>query len=151
MNVLITGVVTLIFGVAFLWMAATTKPFEFQVLPNQMFMPREKDERIINSYELVLKNISDKDISFSLDVVGTDGYELQYEKPLTVKPTESVKRTVFLFIPAEKLEKFPILSLNMRAIPDNGEMKPQESEFSFRRPIKAKRHKDKEKDREEKE
>lgn len=148
-NVLITAFITLIFGISFIWMAATTKPFEFQVLPNQMFMPREKDERIINSYELVLKNISDKDITFTLDVVGTDGYELQYEKPFVVKPTETGKQTVFLFIPAEKLEKFPILSLQMRAIPDDKEMKPQESEFSFRRPIKAKRHKDKEHEKKE--
>ncbi|WP_277655784.1 4Fe-4S dicluster domain-containing protein [Seleniivibrio woodruffii] len=138
-NVLITAMVTLVFFSLFVWMAATTKPFEFQVLPNQQFMPREKDDRIINSYELIIKNISDKELTFDISVEGTDDYELQYEKPFSVKPAETVKRTAFLFIEEDELEDFPILSLKMSAKSDNAEMKPIESEFSFRRPIKAKR------------
>jgi len=138
-NVLITAAVTLVFLSIFIWMAATSKPFEFQVLPNQKFMPREKDERIINSYELIIKNISDKELTFDVSVEGTEDYELQYEKPFIVKPAETVKRTAFLFIASEELEKLPILSLKMSARSDNAEMKPIESEFSFRRPIKAKR------------
>lgn len=138
-NVLITAMVTLVFFSLFVWMAATTKPFEFQVLPNQKFMPREKDDRIINSYELIIKNISDKELNFDISVEGTEDYELQYEKPFSVKPAETVKRTAFLFIEEDELEDFPILSLKMSAKSDNAEMKPIESEFSFRRPIKAKR------------
>lgn len=138
-NVLITAMVTLVFLSIFVWMAATTKPFEFQVLPNQKFMPREKDDRIINSYELIIKNISDKELNFDISVEGTEDYELQYEKPFSVKPAETVKRTAFLFIEEDELEDFPILSLKMSAKSDNAEMKPIESEFSFRRPIKAKR------------
>ncbi|WP_415238015.1 4Fe-4S dicluster domain-containing protein, partial [Seleniivibrio woodruffii] len=110
-NVLITAMVTLVFFSLFVWMAATTKPFEFQVLPNQKFMPREKDDRIINSYELIIKNISDKELTFDISVEGTDDYELQYEKPFSVKPAETVKRTAFLFIEEEELEHIPILSL----------------------------------------
>lgn len=138
-NVLITGAVTLLFFVAFVYMAATVKPYEFGVFPNQKFMPREKDGRIINSYEIMVKNIADKPVSFEFALDGIDKYEIQYEKPLTVMPEETVKTLVFVFIPAEKLEKMPILSLNMKALPQDGETAPQTSELSFRRPIKAKK------------
>lgn len=86
----------------------------------------------------MLKNTSDEVISVTLSVEGTDKYELQYESPIKVQPDATMKQKVFLFIPEEKLEKMPILSLNMLA--DAGDGKAvQESELSFRRPIRAKK------------
>ncbi|MGE4317919.1 MAG: 4Fe-4S dicluster domain-containing protein [Deferribacterales bacterium] len=137
-NVLITGAVTLLFLFAFIYMAVNVKPFEFEVFPNQSFMPRTKEGSIINSYEIMLKNTSDEVISVTLSMEGTDKYELQYESPIKVQPDATMKQKVFLFIPEEKLEKMPILSLNMLA--DAGDGKAvQESELSFRRPIRAKK------------
>ncbi len=104
-NVVITAVVTFIFLAGFIYMAATVKPYEFQVFPNSSFLPRYKDENVINSYEIMLKNLSKKNLRVELKIKDLEQYDLQYPKPLVVKPGETLKEKVFLFIPAEKLEK----------------------------------------------
>jgi len=138
-NVLITAVVTFVFLAGFIFMAATMKPYEFQVFPNSSFLPRYKDDQVINSYEIMLKNLSKKDLKVELQIKDFDDYELQYPKPLIVKPSETLKEKVFLFIPAEKLEKMPILSLKMQSLGDDKDGKPLESDLSFRRPIRRRK------------
>lgn len=138
-NVLITGTVTAVFLAGFIYMAATMKPYEFQVFPNSSFLPRFKDENIINSYEVMLKNLTDKRLTVELSIKGIDEYELQYPKPLTISPDETLKEKVYLFIPAEKLEKKPILNLTMMSLGSDKSGKPLESELSFRRPIRRKK------------
>lgn len=140
-NVLITGAITAVFCGIFVYMAATAEPYEFEAFPNQNFMPLYKGDRVINSYDIMLKNLSSKEMKFSLSVEGLDNYEIQYNRPIAVKPNETVKQTVFLFVPSEKLDDFPILSLEMQAHPDNEEIDKIDSDISFRRPIRAHRNK----------
>lgn len=137
-NVLITGFVTFIFFAGFLFMALTMKPYEFQVFPNSSFLPRYKDDQIINSYEIMIKNLTKEKLTVDLKVKDFENYELQYPKPLIVAPDETLKEKVFIFIPAEILEKRPILSLEMQSFGDDKDGEPLESEFSFRRPIRRK-------------
>lgn len=138
-NVLITGFITLLFLIGFIFMAATMKPYEFQVFPNSSFLPRYKDENIINSYEIMLKNLTKETLTVELQLKEFKNYELQYPHPLEVAPDETVKEKVFLFIPASELEKKPILNLKMISIGNDKDGKPLESELSFRRPIRRKK------------
>ncbi len=77
-NVVITAVVTFIFLAGFIYMAATVKPYEFQVFPNSSFLPRYKDENVINSYEIMLKNLSKKNLRVELKIKDLEQYDLQY-------------------------------------------------------------------------
>jgi len=138
-NVLITALVTFLFMTGFVYMAATMKPYEFQVFPNSSFLPRYKDDQVINSYEIMLKNLTKEKLTVELKIKDLETYELQYPKPLTVAPDETLKEKVFLFIPAEKLKKMPILSLEMQSFGNDKDGKPLESELSFRRPLRRKK------------
>jgi cytochrome c oxidase accessory protein FixG len=142
-NVMITGVITLLFFAGFMFKALTIAPYEFEVFPNKAFLPRYKDERIINSYEIMLKNLTKENIVINLSIAELDEYELQAPENIVVKPNETFKKDVFLFIPAEKLKKMPILNLKMVAKADYKKGTAEESELSFRRPItrKSKRSK----------
>jgi len=135
-NVLITAFVTFIFLVGFIYMTATIKPYEFQVFPNSAFLPRYKDDQVINSYVVMLKNLSKKDLKVELKIKDLENYNLQYPKPLIVAPDETIKEKVFLFIPAKILDKTPILSLEMLSLGDDKEGKPLKSELSFRIPMR---------------
>jgi cytochrome c oxidase accessory protein FixG len=137
-NVLITGFITLLFFAGFVFMALTMKPYEFQVFPNSSFLPRYKDDQVINSYEIMLKNLTKKNLTVQLKLKDYENYELQYPQPLVVAPDETLKEKVFLFIPASELEKKPILNLKMLSIGNDKDGKPLESELSFRRPIRRK-------------
>ena len=138
-NVLITGFITLLFFAGFIFMAFTMKPYEFQVFPNSSFLPRYKDDQIINSYEIMLKNLTKKNLTVELKLKDYENYELQYPQPLVVAPDETLKEKVFLFIPASELDKKPILNLEMLSIGNDKDGKPLESELSFRRPIRRKK------------
>jgi len=138
-NVIITAVVTLLFFGGFMFKALTIAPYEFEVFPNKSFLPRLKDEKIINSYEVMLKNLSKEELKFELKIAELEDYELQYPEGITLKPNETRKERVFLFIPAEKLKKMPILSLKMIAKADDNKQTIEESELSFRRPITRKK------------
>jgi cytochrome c oxidase accessory protein FixG len=133
-NVMITGAVTLLFLLGFIYMTATMKPYEFQVFPNQSFLPRVKDGQIINSYEVMVRNLTKNELNIRLSIKDFEDYELQYQ-PVSVAPDETFREKVFLFIPAEMLEKKPILSLTMLSEGDDKAGKPLESELSFRRPL----------------
>jgi polyferredoxin len=137
-NVMITALVTFLFFSGFVYMAANMKPYEFQVFPNSSFLPRYKDDQIINSYEIMLKNLTKNNLSVELKLKDFKNYELQYPKPLVVAPDETLKEKVFLFIPAAELEKKPILNLEMLSIGNDKKGEPLESELSFRRPIRRK-------------
>jgi len=102
-------------------------------------MPRYKDDKIINSYEIMLKNLSKQTLTVELKIKDFEGYDLQYPKPLVVEPSATLKKKVFLFISAEKLEKMPILNLDMQSFGDDKDGKPLESELSFRRPLRRKK------------
>lgn len=136
-NVLITGAVTMLFLGIFVYMAATAEPYEFEVFPNQGFMPMAKGDNVINSYDIMLKNLTSKEMKFTLSLDDMDKYKIQYDSPVTVKPGDTVKQTVFLFIPQSKTEDSPILSLEMKAQPDDKSVDELESDISFRRPITA--------------
>jgi len=138
-NVVITGFVTFLFLAGFIFMAATIKPYEFQVFPNSSFLPRYKDDQVINSYEIMLKNLTKKNLTVELKLKDFKNYELQYPKPLVIAPSETLKEKVFLFIPASELEKKPILSLTMESLGNDKDGKALESELSFRRPIRRKK------------
>lgn len=138
-NVIITGVVTALFLSGFLFMAATMKPYEFQVFPNSAFLPRYKDDQVINSYEIMLRNLTKDNLRVELKLKDFKNYELQYPQPLVVAPDETLKEKVFLFIPAAELKKKPILSLTMQSLGNDEKGKPLESELSFRRPIRKKK------------
>lgn len=137
-NVLITAFVSFVFLAGFIFMAATIKPYEFQVFPNSSFLPRYKDENIINSYEVMVKNLTDKPLKVELKLKEFQNYRLQYE-PISVEPDATFKEKVFIFIPAEELKKKPILSLTMQSFGNDKDGKPLESELSFRRPIRRKK------------
>ncbi|PLX70999.1 MAG: hypothetical protein C0602_02905 [Denitrovibrio sp.] len=137
-NVLITGVITALFLAGFIFMLATVKPYEFQVFPNSSFLPRVKDENIINSYEIMLKNLTEKNLTVELKIKDLENYTLQYPKPLSLAPGETLKEKVFLFIPTKMLKEKPILSLKMQSFGSNKKGEPLESELSFRKPIRRK-------------
>jgi len=134
-NIIITFIVTLGFLAGFIYMVSTVKPYEFQVFPNSAFLPRYKDDTVINSYEVMVKNLTNKKLTVELKIKDFDRYKLQYPKPLEIKPSETLKERVFLFIPAEILEKKPILNLTMQSYGDNKSGKPLESSLSFRKPL----------------
>jgi len=123
-NVVITGLVTLLFMLGFIYMA---------------FLPRYKDDKIINSYEIMLKNLTKENLKVELRLKEFKEYELQYPKPLTIAPDETLKAKVFLFIPATELVKKPILNLTMQSLGNDNKGEPLESELSFRRPIRKKK------------
>lgn len=142
-NVLITGFVTALFLAGFVYMAATMKPYEFEAFPNKAFLPRYKDERIINSYQVMIKNLSKKPLTVELKIDGADSYELQYPRPLVIEPKATVKENVFLFIPEEAMKEKHQLHLDMLSVGDDRAGKPLESDISFRKPSnKGKKHED---------
>lgn len=137
-NVVITGIVTFIFLAGFIYKASTMKPYEFQMYPNPGFMPRYFGDNVINSYKMVVKNLTKDDLTVILKVKDFEDYRLEYKEPAIVAPDKTLKETVFVFIPAKDLEKTPILTLTMQSFGSDLSGKPLESEFSFRRPIRHK-------------
>jgi len=138
-TVMITSAITLIFGVLLLFLALTMTPYEFEVFPNQQFLPRYKDGYIINSYEIKIKNTTDKKMNVSISIPGVEGYKITPDTKFTVDPDKTFKEKVFLFLPEKMFEKKSILGFKFISKADDAKTTVLESDASFRRPIRRKK------------
>jgi cytochrome c oxidase accessory protein FixG len=137
--VLISGILTLLFFILFLFLLFSMKPFEFEVFPNQKFSPRQTGENIINSYELVIENKSNEPLKINLTLENVKNYKIEPNNIFEIKSNQTLNQTIYLLLPVKLLEKRPILRMNLIASSQKGDK--VKSELSFRRPFKRKKKK----------
>ena len=139
--VVVSGTLTLIFLITFLFLLFSMKPFDFEVFPNPKFLPRQTGENVINSYNIVLTNKSNEKVKVKLTLDKYKNFKIEPSDSFELEKGKSLKQTIFLLLPAEYVEKRPILDINMTAVSEKGDK--VKSELSFRRPFKRKKRKKK--------
>ena len=137
-NVLITFAATVVFTALLIYNTATIGAFEFKVFPNQQFLPKQSGDSFINSYDILIRNTTGGDVNIEIGVEGLEGYRLQPEGEVTLDSGQTLEKTFYLIIPAEKLAGRQLLSLRMKAEADDEENTEIYSEISFRKPLGAK-------------